>query len=267
MRTAIVTLLVSLLALPAAGGEISGVIANPGQCQGVQALLRKGPGVKYPAAPRAFPAEFDAATGAFHAQDLPDGLYDLRALVPGGSVDGVDMRLEQPDHEDDPFGPEDEKALRDFVANYPDAFSDVFRVLAIRGNPQYARILVEKIRAREFHSGKQGEITWRIEVWSMEKQTGAWVRSRRSTTTVNRLRVFTGKPQRNSALQTTWADFEKLVSVYAPDMGGFELEDNGSVTGLKITLPEISEANGKVAGSVKKQVEEYHKKNPQPYLE
>lgn len=274
MRVWIIPALVFTVSLLAAGaqqptGSISGKITNPGNCAAVQALLRKGPGVKFPAQPKVFPVKFNAETGAFKAENLPDGEYALRLLVPGGHIEGADMRLEEPAAEGDPFGAEDVKAIHKLIADYPDAFTDIFRPLRINGNSQFASVLVEKIRARQFHSGKAGEIVWRVEVWRLEKRTGAWVKRPRSTTTLSRLRVFntTSEHHRRGAdTQMDAAQFEKLVWLFSPEMGGLEIEDSAPIAGLEITAPPIDAKHGKVAGSVKKQIDEFREKG-EKYLE
>jgi len=246
---------------------IEGKVANPQQCLGVQALLRHGQGVKYPCLPRIFPGTYDGATGRFRIENLPAGAYDLRLIVPGGRVDGVDMRpIEE---SDEPFTGEDERMIRDFIANYPDSFIDIHRPICIRGNGRHAKVILECIRARRFHSGKPNDIIWRVEVWRFEKHTGAWIRPRRSAETVARLRVLTAAPPRggSAGLQMSAGTFRELVWLFSPDLGRFELEADQVLTGLVVSVPEISAANGKVAGSVESQVEEYHRNRPEPYLE
>ena len=225
-------------------------------------MQRKGAGVKYPALPKVFPAKFDAKTGQFRAEGLPDGEYALRVLIPGGWVDGADMRLEKPTEEGDAFGKEDEEAIRKLISDYPDAFTDIFRPIYIRGNSQYASVLVEKIRARQFHSGKAGEIVWRVEVWRYEKHTGAWVKRQRSTTTLCRIRVFgaaSSHYRRGSRLHMTTPEFEKLVWLFSPETGGIEVAGGESAAGLRVTAPEIDMKHGKTSGSVMKQIEEFRK--------
>lgn len=261
--------LLTALAAAAGANAISGKITNPDRCTGVQVLLRKGPGVKFPSQPKTFTAKYDNRTGEFSSDGLPDGEYALRLLVPGGRVEGADMRLQTPDKDGDPFGEEDIKAIGKLIADYPDAFSDIFRPLCLKGNSQFAAALVEKIRAREFHSGQAGEITWRVEVWRFEKHTGAWVKRQRSTTTLCRLRVFAAQSshyQRGSVLHMNAAQFEKLVWLFAPEMGGLTIAEGEPIKRLAIAVPPIDAKHGKVAGSVRKQIEEFRNKGDK-YLE
>jgi len=242
---------------------LSGVVTNPDRCVGVQALLRHGEGVRYPCLPRIYTGAYDKATGRFRIEGLPPGIYDLRLVMTDGHVDGVDMRLT--DDTKEPFTEDDERAIRDFIANYPDSFNDIHRPVLLRGNGRQAKVLVECIRARQFHSGNPGEIIWRVEVWRFEKHTGAWVRSRRGAETVARLRVV---PDGGAdELQISADRFRGLVWLFSPDLGGFEVGPDQTLEGLAVAVPEVSIANGKVPGSVESQIEEYHRAHPQPYLE
>ena len=268
MRVVLAVLLLAGGPGKAFADSISGKVTNPKKCSGVQVLLRKGSGFNKPYAPKVFPAKYSAATGAFRAENLPEGRYDLRLLVPGGWVDTVDMRLEEAEG-GDPFNEEDEKAIREFIANYPQSFADIFRPIFMRGNARCAKVLVEKIRARGFHSGKGGEIIWRVEVWAFEKHTGAWVRGRRSMEVVSRLRVFavdSKHHRRGSQVHTTAEEFKGMVWLFSPANGGLEVDAVEPVADLEVTVPELTAKWGKAAGSVQRQIEAYRKKEPPPYL-
>jgi hypothetical protein len=252
--------------------SVAGSVENPKACTGVQALLREGEGVNVPAVPKVFDGALDRATGAFVVDGLPEGRYDLRLLVPDGWVDGVDMRLEEPLPDEDaaPFGVADEAQIRDAVASYPDSYPDIFRVLAVRGNPQTAKALVEKIRARPFHGGAPGDLIWRVEVWRFENQTGAWVKARGGTETVARIHSFakTSKGSKaNRPLRRPAAEFEPMVWLFSAELGGIEVGAEEKVTGLAVAVPDIDKAHGKIPGSVREQADAWLEKNKEPYLE
>jgi hypothetical protein len=272
-RSTCIILLWAALCVPVGlAGSISGVVTNPKMCNGIQALLRSGPGVTVPSKPKVYSGTLDRANGKFAIKNLPEGDYDLRLLVTGGRVDGVDMRLEEAemDEEDEPFGKADEKQIRDFIANQPQAFMDVFRVIAIKGNSKYAKVIVEQIRVRPFHSGGDGDRIWRIDMWPFENQTGAWVRAMRGKRTFVRVYSFQKpvKLYRKKRVDHMLAeDFEPMVWQFSGDIGGIEVDEDAVVAGLKVTVPEINVKNGKVAGSVKKQAEEFHKKKKDAYLD
>lgn len=230
----------------ATAGAISGEVTNPDQCKGVQVLLRAR---QDPRRPKVVPASFDAVTGKFRAEGLPEGRYDLRLLIPNGMLDGVDLSLDPPDPEAEPVTPGDQEAIRAVIVALPAAFMDTQRPIFIRGNSIHARALVELIRHREFHSGKPGEIIWRVEVWSFEKRTGAWVKTANKPV-VCRVRV----PHEMPAKQ-----FHDLAWLFSPDLGGFDVGAGRDVEGISVTIPQPDRSCGKIAGSVKKQIEDHRK--------
>ena len=231
---------------PSRAASISGKITNPEKCLDVQILQRRVPGEKCdPRRPRRHPATYNRKTGAFEAKGLPDGIFDVRVLIKGGMMDGVDLRPEEIEGDTHKFDDKDIKKIKDVIANMPAAFMDTMRPIFIRGKGCSARALVELIRYRGFHSGREGDLIWRMEVWKMRRHTGAWVKQQRGITQC-RVRV----PQ-----EMTPGRFYPLVWIFNPDMGGIELEEDESRTGLTITIPKPGIENGKVPGSIKKQIE------------
>ena len=234
---------------PAPTGAISGkVTKNPEQCLGVQLIVRSPQG---PKRNEVIAAAYDKSTGRFRAENLPDGTYDLRILIEGGMLDGVDMRLPayDPSIKFPVFTPKDAEAIREAIANLPEAFADIRRPIVIRGKGRDAKALVEKIRCREFHSGGKGEIIWRVEIWTFEKHTGVWVKVK-NRPVICRLRV-----PGPMAVEK----FEKLIWIFAPDLGGLEIVGGHSIEGISVTMAKPDVSRGKVAGSVMRQVEEFKK--------
>ena len=238
----------------AGAGSIGGKIVNPDRCKGIQALLRAGEGIRYPSRPRVFRGSFDNTTGEFTMSNLPDGRYDLRILVDGGMFEGVDMSLDSDGAAEKPFPAKHEKAIREAIANLPAAFADVQRPFVFRGSDAEARVLVETIRHRAFHSGKQGETIWRIEVWTFENRTGAWVKTR-NRPVICRLRI----PKDMTAKK-----FRALTWLFSPDIAGIEVSADHLAQGLTITIPKADTSQGKAPGSVSKQIEEHEKQTLSP---
>jgi len=236
-------------------GAISGKVTNPKQCKGVRALMRIGPGVKFPSRPKVISGDYDPATGEFKLENLPDGQYDLRLLIDRGMLDGVDLRLDPPKHGAKSFGLKDEEAIREVIANLPSKFVDTCRPIIIHGSGSRARVLVEKIRHTAFHSGRAGETIWRVEVWSFEKRTGAWVKTA-NRPVICRVRV----PQEMKAER-----FHDLTWLFSPELGGFEIGEEREIKNLSVTVPKPEDRRGKLPGSVKKQIEaDRAKRDPQP---
>jgi len=252
LRYAAIVILVALflpLGQTAGADSIGGKIANPERCKGVQALLRVGEGIKYPSLPKVFPGSYDKTTGEFTISSLPDGRYDLRILVDGGMFEGVDLSPGVGGTATKPFLPEHEKAILEVIANLPDTFADIQRPFIFRGSEAEAKVLVEKIRHRAFHSGKEGETIWRIEVWTFENRTGAWVKTL-NRPVISRLRI----PK-----DMTPEKFRSLTWLFSPDIAGIEVSAEHPVEGLAITVPKPDISKGKVAGSVSEQIDKYKK--------
>ena len=246
--------LVVLLAQSAFAGTIGGTIANPDRCRGVQVLSREG---RHPLRPKVASAMYDAGTGEFRAPDLPEGCYDLRLLIDDGVLEGVDMRVEIPEGADaGPLTAADRKAISEVVTRPVAAYMDINRPIMVRGNSLRACALVEVIRHRKVHAGKSGDLTWGVELWYFENWTNAWVRppaSRGRRKVLRRVRA----PKDMSR-----ASFEKMVCLFSPDLGGFEVGPGKSVEGVSATIPQPSASLGKSAGSVRKQIEEDRARNP-----
>ena len=237
--------LCALLSAAAWAGSVSGVITNPKQCAGVSAILRGGTVTRLKIKERR--GRFDPKTGKFSVKDLPDGVFSLRVrLKGGGMIDGAPMKLDEDEESDRPMTEDDRKAIEDFVLNYPVSFCDVFRPVVIKGNGEFARVLVEKVRHRDYHSGKKGDIIWRVEVWKFENHTGAWTRSQHGWVVLARERI--PRTMKHDA-------FRNLRWLFDPNLASFEAYGKDAVRGIKYTIPEKLDASmGKGPGTVHKQI-------------
>ncbi len=207
-------------------GAISGKIENPARCKGVAALDRS---LKDPRKLKVYPAQIDKKTGAFTVSGLPPGRYDLRVRVEGGRIDGADLALEKSQHSDDPLTEKDRRKIRDFIENYPDRFCDVLRPLAISGNGKFAKVLVEKVRYRPFHSASKDSRVWRVEIWPFRNAYGKWIKERHGWTVLARVRAPGDMPIK---------EFHKLVRLFEPELGGIVV-DAGKVTdGVEYKIPK-----------------------------
>jgi hypothetical protein len=162
------------------------------------------------------------------------------------------MSLQADEQSDEKLTEEDREQIQDFVRNYPDRFSDVLRPVRIEGNGRFARVLMEEIRHRDYHSGTGGDIIWRMEVWKFEKQTGTWVRSQHGWEVLSRERISdkAGRTMDHAA-------FAKLTWAFDPRLAGFDITDGKSFSGVTYAIPDkVDMAMGKAPGSVEKQIQE-----------
>jgi len=231
--------------------SISGKITNPGMATGVSAIRRGGSVTRLRI--KEYKGKFDRKSGKFVISGLDEDEYVLRIrLKGGGNLDGAFMELPVDEKSDAKMTEEDRKQIKDFIKNYPTRFVDIIRPLRIAGNGEYARVMVEKIRHRDYHSGKKGDIIWRMEVWKFEKLTGAWIRSQKGWHVLARERVSDkGRKSMNHAT------FAKVRWVFDAKLAGYEIVGDKSVTGVKYTIPKkIDMAMGKVPRSIEKQIKE-----------
>ena len=231
--------------------SISGIIANPKLCTGVSALRRGGSVTRLKI--KEVKGEFSKTSGKFVVGGLEDDEYVLRVhLKGGGYIDGANMVLTVDEQSEKKMLSDDRKAIKDFIKNYPSRFVDIIRPLRIEGNGDFARVMVEKIRHRDYHSGKQGDIIWRMEVWKFEKLTGEWIRSQHGWHVLARERV---SDKGRSSMKH--ADFAKVRWLFAPELAGFEIVKGKSIAGVKYTIPDkLDMSMGKVPGSIEKQIKE-----------
>ena len=236
--------------VPAKTGSISGVIENPGKCTGVAALAR---GTGDPRKMKVLRGQYDPATGRFAVGNLPPDTYDLRVYVPGGWIDGANLRPAARQGEGKPIGEDDLKEIVDKIENFPDRFVDIIRPLAVAGTDTHAKVLVEKIRYRQFHSGKQGERVWRVEVWDYTSYYGGWVKEQHGWLVLSRIRAPFGK--------TTAEDLRNLLWLFDPALGGLRIEKGRAVAELRYRVPgKLTLAMGKTPGSLDRLVAEDVKK-------
>lgn len=230
-------------------GSISGIIMPPSRCTRVEALLRAG---RDPRKPQVFVGEYDGKTGAFRIANLPDGTYDLRLTVPGGTIEGADLRPDKPSRDDREFSDEDRKEILEKIENYPESYLDIHRPLYLVGNGYHAKALVEGIRYREFHSGKPGEQVWRVEIWLYDYHYGGWVKRQHGWTVLARVRTN---------VDMAPEAFRDLMRLFDPKLGGIDVRDGAAVADVRYEIPEhLDMRMGKTPGSIETQAAEHRKK-------
>jgi hypothetical protein len=201
----------------------------------------------------------DKNTGRFLFADLPgDASYDLRvSTTDGGTVEGIDLswmearmvrlaalrrkQLGLPPERERPFTLEDVSDLLKWVEDWKD-FMEIKRVLYVQGHGPRATMLVELMRTREFHAAA-GAIVWRVELWYMKNEFGAWDRIANSERVLHRERI---KPEAWRKIDLT---YYPELSVYVDPEGKskpvhFKLPAKGDLSRGRLanTEPEVKAA-------------------------
>ena len=173
----------SAIAFP--GRTIRGKLTPPGRAKSAFLWER--------ASDRKVPVAIDPKTGAFEANDLPLGIWDLVVETTWGRLEGVDMTpilseydvLIPPEYRTEDLGlpakgaftAEDRRWIERQVMEVKRYESRV-RILALRGTADVAVVLVELTQEQPFVGERGDEVTWRVEKWVYEKKYGGWVQFR-----------------------------------------------------------------------------------------
>jgi len=234
-----------------ATGKITGKIANPKRCTGVGVVTRGGTKTRLKVT--ATRGKYDATTGEFEIAGLKDGLYDLRVYVKGGHIDGCDLKMDPSQESDKPMTKKDREKIMKYVEDFPERFCDILRPMYLEGNHEFAKMLVEKIRYRPFHSGTPGERLWRVEIWVFQNYYGGWRKKQHGWQVLARERATRRTPEEREK-------FDNMMWLFDPKIGGIEVEDGETTVVKDYTVPEKFDMSmGKVPGSVEKQAEKHKK--------
>lgn len=169
---------------PPKTGSVTGTLSPAGIIKELRAVSRV-------TGDNFLPDQFDKATGRFTFDNLPgDARYDLIiSLADGRGIEGIDLdfvdsrllrlaeqrrrQLGLPAEPPRPFTAADAQEILKFVTDLKD-FMDIRRVLYVAGQDRRATVLVELMRARDFHAAKPGEVIWRVELWYFQYYSGGW---------------------------------------------------------------------------------------------
>jgi hypothetical protein len=126
---------------------------------------------------RIYPGKIDRKTGKFVITGLPlDAVYDLVIDYSGARLEGVDLRVQRSDYEEEqPLTKEDVEAIKKAV-HAQTKFEDKIEFLTITGNIQYAAVLLNKLRTQPFYESKPGEVIWRLELYHFERPDETWIK-------------------------------------------------------------------------------------------
>lgn len=164
--------------------------------------------------------EIDGRTITFR-KVLPETAYEVKVeLADGIILQGVDMGWYMPEpagSKPEPIDEDDRKQIDELFAGIK-AFENKRNMLLFRGNHDHATVLAELIRDTPFHSAKEGEVIWRVELWYFKNQHGGWERISLQNKVLRRERFASPAAFETEARRIRWR----------PELGGIRL-DKGEV--------------------------------------
>lgn len=138
---------------------------------------------------------------------LPRTAYDLRiTLADGTLLRGVNMgwyNEEAPAANPEPLDDDDREQIRKLVSDVRQ-FYDRSEILLTRGDHDRATVLVRQIRDSAFHSGKDDEVIWRIELWYFKNQHGGWERISQQNKVLERQRFASRRQYQQRTDNIKW---------------------------------------------------------------
>ncbi|MBN1343908.1 MAG: hypothetical protein JXQ73_14585 [Phycisphaerae bacterium] len=199
-----------------------------------------------------YPAKIDKTTGLFEITGVPPGQrYDLIVETTSGRIEGVDLSPFESDLERLRKGParvnprafsaEDREAVSDLITKAKQ-FENFVRCLYIAGHGDKATALVEKARVQDdktgkFHSEKDSEAIWRVELWYFRKWFGGWERVSNVEGVLYRRRMPRGQ-------------YDAMNWIFVDKLGGIEVSDAGASRPVTIQIPSrLDPKLGRVAGA------------------
>ena len=200
-------------------GRITGTVDRPGDVTAVHALDRAGD--------KKYPGRFDARTGKFAVDGLPNGVaYDLVIDAGPARLEGANLKVPRSDYEEEqPLTAEDVAAIKK-IARDLNKFENEVEVLAVAGNAQHAAAVLNKRRTKDFYDAKPGQIVWRLELWHFDKPEEHWIKSQEEL----------GLVYYRERIQQ--ADYDKKAITLDPGLGGLTPTENRPVVELgRVVLP------------------------------
>jgi hypothetical protein len=176
------------------------------------------------------PGKIDGRTIIFGGL-LPDTHYDLEVTGDDGAVyRGADLSWyddEAPDPHVAPMNDDDHDQVRALVSDVKQ-FYDKSEILVMRGDHDRATVLVQQTRSTPFHSGKDNEVIWRIEMWYFRNRHGGWERVSQQNKVLRRERFSS---------EQFWKETQKLH--WVPALGGVMVSKAAGTATLKLTAEAL----------------------------
>ncbi|MEW6357223.1 MAG: hypothetical protein AB1696_12915 [Planctomycetota bacterium] len=204
--------------------DLTGKITPPGKCAAVKAVSRM---MKLE-----YEGTINSNTGEYVIKKLPAGKVDLVVTLGNGVIEGVDLTLEPHDQANEPFSDEDKATITKWIVDnfaLGKEFENKGRPLYFSGNGQHCNVLVEKIRDRAFHAGKD-QAVYRVEIWLFDKMYGTWRKRAHREKVIVRERL-------------SLSDCKRRAFFFDPKLGGIEVKDEGKATTFDYAIPDKLDAS------------------------
>jgi hypothetical protein len=171
-----------------------------------------------------------AADGIHFDKLKPGAKYDITLESSDGHVDqGVDSGWyddEAPDPKTAAMDDDDRQQIQSILKEIK-SFYDRTESIAMWGDHDRAVVLVQRIRETKFHSAKDGEAIWRVELWYLNNEAGGWAKINQQDRMLRRERFESSAKMNAEIAKIRWR----------PELGGVKVEKDQNRT---IELQELT---------------------------
>lgn len=165
----------------------------------------------------------------------PATSYDITLESSDGHIEqGVDTSWyddESPDPKTAAMDDDDRQQIQSILKDIK-SFYDRTEAVAIWGDHDRAVVLVQRIRESRFHSAKDGEAIWRVELWYLRNEAGGWAKIAQQDRVLVRERFESSAKMNQEIAKIRWR----------PELGGVKVEKDQTKS---ITLEPVSGASSR----------------------
>jgi hypothetical protein len=175
-------------------------------------------------------------TDGIHFDKLkPGAKYDIMLESSDGHIDqGIDSGWyddEEPDPKTTAMDDDDRQQIQSILREIK-SFYDRTESIAMWGDHDRAVVLVQRIREAKFHSAKDGEAIWRVELWYLKNEAGGWAKINQQDRMLRRERFESSAKMNQEIARIRWR----------PELGGVKVEKDQTKT---ITLEPVAGASSR----------------------
>ena len=164
-----------------------------------------------------------AADGIHFDKLKPGAKYDITLECADGHIDqGVDSSWyddEQPNPKTAAMDDDDRQQIQSILKEIK-SFYDRTESIAMWGEHDRAVVLVQRIRETKFHSAKDGEAIWRVELWYLKNEAGGWAKINQQDRMLRRERFDSSATMNEEIAKIRWR----------PELGGVKIQKDQSKT-------------------------------------